>query len=299
LSGCVIALLGLLWLAPPLASAAELTVVAGEGESLKALAERLYGNPGLARSLALLNERDAPLEPGDVVRLPFADEHTAVEGDTWDGLAKRYWGDAARGPALATLMDSDAPAAGETVLVPALLPYEIQAGQTFAAISRLMFDTSSWASALATLNGVDPRSLHPGQIVQVPVLTQVPGPDSIELAPDVPAAPELPAVPQPVSAAPVPLTRRGEELDQAVATHDAGDFESALALLEGLREEMMEWGSYEQRHLLLSELVELYVAFERPSATCRTYRELRRLDPGLEWDDVRVSPKVIRMTRGC
>lgn len=278
---------GLLVLASA-AQAEDVSHLVREGDSFRSLAQHFYGREAYADSLRLYNEIPT-LTPGAVLRVPFAEDYTVQAGDTWSGLASRHWGNGSLFISLSELTPN-APKTlrtGQTLRIPALLPYRIGKGETLASLSRLVYDRSGQARALARLNEIaDPRSLRQGQIVRIPILK---------------LAPVEPPEPEPARVAPRPPLRSRylEAIQLGADAHAAGNFPFALAHFEGLRDEVIENGNSEEHALLLQQLTVLYVAFERPSDACQSYRELRRLEPGQTWDPEMTSPKIIRMTRGC
>jgi LysM repeat protein len=281
-------LLALSLLVAPGAQAKDLSHLVREGESFASLAKHFYGSESYADSLRLYNEIPI-LTAGTVLRVPFAEDYRVQAGDTWSGLASRHWGNGSLFISLSELAPN-APnrlRTGQIIRVPALIPYRMGKGETLASLSRLVYDRSGLASALARLNQIaDPRAIRTGQILRIPILA---------LAPETQAQPE----PQPVASPPPVRSRYLEAIQLGADAHAAGNFEFALAHFEELRDDVMESGNSAERATLLQQLTVLYVAFERPSDACQSFRELQRLEPGQTWDAELTSPKIIRMTRGC
>lgn len=267
------------------AAAGEIQHAVAAGETLAAIADRYYGEPELHRSLRLYNELEAgePAE-GATLRIPVASEHTWGSADTWPMLAREHWDDATRFDELRELAwgARGDPAPGEVLVLPALVPYRIREGDTLASLSRLAFGSGRHALILARLNQIDaPERVAVGAVILLPLPHLAPGARASG------------------SGARAEGQRYGEVLSAAGSALDAGDFDTALESLESIESPVAESGTWLDRVQLFEALIRAYVAFDRPSDACRAYRELRRADPGLRWDPDRVSPKVIRMTRGC
>ena len=290
------------------AGAAERSVTLAPGESLEQLAERLYGDPGRAAALRAHNKLPGgPLQPGATLEAPFSETVRVASGDSWSSLAKRHWGDGRRGRDLALIVRGDSAAklrAGSSIQVPVFVEERLGKGETLAALSRRHYGTSSRADLLTRVNGIrNARRLRVGAKIRVPVLL-------IETSPQVARAPEPPAPPRPDVAAPSPVPAPasasadgdgdfGALLYEAVGAYLDGSYDRALEELETLRPGVLESGQRGERELLLTNLVYLYVAFDRPDQACETFGELRTLDPQVQFDEDLVSPKIRRLVERC
>jgi hypothetical protein len=288
------------------AGAAERSVTLAPGESLEQLAERLYGDPGRAAALRAHNKLPGgPLQPGATLDAPFSETVRVAPGDSWSSLAKRHWGDGRRGRDLALVVRGDSAAklrAGSSIQVPVFVEERLEKGKTLAALSRRHYGTSSRADLLTRVNGIkNARRLRVGAKIRVPVVL-------IEASPQVARAPEPPAPPQPDVAAPspapapTPAPADGDFealLYEAVGAYLDGSYGRALEELETLRPGVLESGQRGERELLLTNLVYLYVAFDRPDQACETFGELRTLDPQVQFDEDLVSPKIRRLVERC
>jgi hypothetical protein len=282
------------------AGAAERSVTLAPGESLEQLAERLYGDPGRAAALRAHNRLPAgKLQPGTTLEAPFSETVRVARGDSWSSLAKRHWGDGRRGSDLALVARGDAAAklrAGSSVQLPVFVEERLGKGETLAALSRRHYGTSSRAELLTRVNGIkNARRLRVGAKIRVPVLL-------VEASPQAVQAPEPPVPPQPDVAAPSPEPGSGDFealLYEAVGAYLDGSYDRALEELETLRPGVLESGQPGEQELLLTNLVYLYVAFDRPDQACETFGELRSLDPQVQFDEDLVSPKIRRLIERC
>jgi LysM repeat protein len=277
------------------------------GETLGGLAQRYYGDPGLADLIAHHNGIKGSLKPGVELRLPSASRHEVASGESWNDLAARYWGDAAAGQSLARWCGADAataPAEGQVLTVPALVRHRIEPGETLVALSRRYYRNPEKAPDLARLNRVaNPKRLHAGAVVRLPFFGSVRPEYAVQAAPKArvatTAAKKQPAAPparrERKDVAAGPARRNGElgaELGGAVNAYLDGNFEDALARLEAQRTSVLASGSKEQRGLLLRYLVFSYVAFDRNDAACDAYSALQRSGADAELDPELVSPKI-------
>jgi hemolysin activation/secretion protein len=182
-------------------------------ESLDDIAAQYYGNARLGESLRLHNElASSDLSGVDSLRVPHATRHTVKSGDTWSSLAETHWGDANLAGNLWRLVGgSPRLDAGRVLEIPALIPVRLKSGETLASFSRLAYGRADRAVELARLNQVDdPRSLRPGTVVQIPILTFAPaGAETLAVEPQMAepqmAEPEMAPETQQRAALQVPL----------------------------------------------------------------------------------------------
>ena len=95
------------------------------------------------------------------------------------------------------------------------------------------------------------------------------------------------------------VLRAAGRSDEAVGAYLDGSYDRALEELETLRPGVLESGQRGEQELLLTNLVYLYVAFDRPNQACETFGELRTLDPQVQFDEDLVSPKIRRLVERC
>ena len=240
-----------------------------------------------------------PLQPGATLAAPFSETVRVARGDSWSSLAKQHWGDGRRGRDLALVARGDSAAklrAGSSIQLPVFVEERLGKGETLAALSRRHYGTSSRADLLARVNGIrNARRLRVGAKIRIPVLL-------IEASPQAVRAPEPPVPPRPDVAAPSPAPADGDFealLYEAVGAYLDGSYDRALEELETLRPGVLESGRRGEQELLLTNLVYLYVAFDRPDQACETFGELRTLDPQVQFDEDLVSPKIRRLVERC
>jgi hypothetical protein len=282
------------------AGAAERLVGLAPGESLEQLAERIYGDPMRAAVLRAHNRLPAgPPEPGAMLEAPVSETVWVGAGDSWSSLAKEHWGDARLARDLARLVSGDADAklpVGATIQLPVFVEERLGRGDTLAALSRRHYSTSARADLLLRVNGIrNARRLQVGAKIRVPVVLSEAG-----LQAEQPLGPPAPR--QPDVAAPAAAAAGGPfevPLRDAIHAYLEGSYDRALEELEELRPGVLANGSRQDQELLLSHLVYLYVAFDRPDRACETFSGLRRLDREIRFDEDLVSPKIRRLVERC
>jgi LysM repeat protein len=269
------------------------------GETLTQLAQRFYGDASFADVISQHNRLRGSLDPGVELRLPSASRHSVARGESWDDLAARYWGDASLGQELARWCGAKggAPESDGVVVVPALVSHRIAPGETLVALARRFYRDPTRAEELGRLNQVkDPRQLHSGRQLRIPLLATV--------AIDAPAEPvgsasetaDVASRPAP----PIPRPEFSADLMAAVNAYLDGDFEDALARLERERSRVLAEGSEQERTQLLRYLIFSYVAFDRDDAACDAFAALRKLADGSDMSDPElVSPKIQSVLGGC
>ncbi len=305
-TGLLRAVLALLFTAADV-RARELVHSLAQGETLRAAAERYYGDERWAESLALHNGLDprAALVAGQQIRIPLADLHEIGPDDSWALLAEQYWGDAGRHRELAELsgrLQAMLEPGGE-VRIPALIPLRIRPGESLAAVSRRIYGDPERADAIGRLNRLDhPELLEVGQLVRVPVLRldpeELPPPSLPEPAKFSAATARVPAVGSGAVEGPAAAPPVDPRLIEGIETYRAGQYAQALEILEALAGDQ-DFGDVADREALFRHLIFLYVAFERTPDACARLSELRRIHPEVGWDPAVTSPKVIDQLTRC
>lgn len=287
------------------------------GDTLGGLADRYYGDAGLADLIARHNGIRGAFKPGIELRLPSASQHEVARGESWNDLAARYWGEASSGQALARWCGSDgatSPTQGQVLTIPALVKHRLEPGETLVALARAFYRDPEKAGDIGRLNRIDdPKRLRAGTALRLPFFAIV-RPELASRAASKPASsPSAPASaaassassrasspPEDVAAAPM---RRDDalsmDLSGAVNAYLDGNFEDALARLEAQRVRVLASGSQDQRGLLLRYLIFSYVAFDRNDAACDAFAALRKSGDDAALDPELVSPKIRGVLGQC
>ncbi|MCZ6569335.1 MAG: LysM peptidoglycan-binding domain-containing protein [Deltaproteobacteria bacterium] len=284
-----------LLLASGLAAAGELRHEVQPDQTLGEISQLYYGDARYAEVIRCYNGLDSsPIRAQSQLSMPQLEQHTVTAGDSWSALALRYWGDASLHRELALYATGRSDAAlkvGQKLRIGPLISYRLASGDTLASVSRRFYGHPDRATALARLNRVKhPRRLQVGARVKVPIA-------ELGSAAAAPPSPE-PAVRVEVAAAPVP-DRFEAALQRALNTQLDGRYDDALEQLEALRPTILAEGSRSERVFLLEQLTFVYAAFDRDEDVCNGYRALLQLEPQLEWDGDRISPKILRLVARC
>lgn len=147
------------------------TVVAGD--TLSALALRLYGDADLYRLIATASDVADPnvINPGQRLIMPDFTRYTVVAGDTLSALASRFYGDAeldwliARASGVA---DPNVINPGQRLIIPDITRYTVVAGDTLSALARRFYGDTAFYPLIATVNGIaDPAVIDVGQVLVI------------------------------------------------------------------------------------------------------------------------------------
>ncbi len=303
------------------------------GDTWDALAERALGSANLGDELARLNGRapDAPLEPGDDVRLPAVTPYRIVAGDSLARISRRFYASPELAPLLArmnALANAGHVLVGRTIRVPIphvvqlkglesdpaasepqpADPAEEQNEEAYAASSVEPEPTAPTAPAAVESPPSDaaPVRLEATPAPRGPTKPLVAPPRSVPRAAPAPVAERavvaLPVNVPPVSAAPPAQPSAPEFAEALRAASNAyldGRYDAALASLEQLRSEVLARAAVAEQHTLLRQLAFVYVAYDRSTDACTAWRALRKLDGDTRLDPSDVSPKIRRVVSGC
>jgi phage tail protein X len=151
------------------------------GDTLPAIAERVYGRADYERILAAANglgDSGSPtLASGMRLEVPALGYRVAVRGDTWPELATRLLGAPQRANVLALANDSKpglSPVEGAELVVPYSLSVTItDGGELFASLAERFLGNRRRGAMLAQYNGLAEGVLATGRTVLVP-LTELP-----------------------------------------------------------------------------------------------------------------------------
>ncbi len=301
-------------LAQGMIEAAERRHTVAPGESISAIAKRYYGDVELATRLLAYNGRDGNLlHPGETLRIPYSDIHRVRSGDSWSVLSKRYVGNATNYAVVAELngMLAEKPLRpGEEIVFPVFLEHRLQRGETLAKLAHIYYGDERRGTLLQESNRLDdPRRLSVGETVRVPLLDfrLVPQP-KVEVVKKAKPAPKPPlpsadeATPKPaVASKPKPPAeppeRFNQELHDARALFQAGEFEKALERLEAIRTDVASASPAVERAEHARLLAFVYVAFDLSEKACEAYGSVETSVAELDPDQV--SPRIRSVLSDC
>ena len=262
-----------------------------EGDTLASIAERYYGEPTRENVLREANrvrsDEVDELVVGSWLIIPTVAFYEVLPEDTWRSIAVTLYGNADRAYALIDANDASRrvePDEGTELLVPYPLQHVIAPGETLAKIAK-------------TYMGDDPRSLRRlrrfnpgarierGRIVLVPIfdlrLVGVGRSEAKEAFTEAVGGGTARAVQQQVDAL----------LPSLIEQIRTGRFAEAVALANRLLG--MRRLTSSQTVTIQKELAVAYVALERADLAEAAFRRALSLQPNLELDSVRTSPRVL------
>ncbi len=262
-----------------------------EGDTLASIAERYYGDPTRESVLREANRlrADDPLGllPGSWVFIPTAAFYRVREDDTWRSIAAKLYGKEDRATTLIEANDANRrvePDVDAELLVPYPLRHVVAPGETLAKIAELYMGDDP--QALRRLRRFNPGArIERGRVVLVPL-------SELRLAGD--GRSEASAAFAQASGGGV-----SGEVQQKVDTLlpdlieqvQTGQFEEAVSLANRMLG--MRRLTSSQTVTIQKELAVAYVALERTDLAEASFRTALSLQPNLELDSVRTSPRVL------
>ena len=262
-----------------------------EGDTFASIAQRYYADPTREAVLREANRMKGAAEdglvPGSWIFVPTVTFYRVEKGETWRSIAARFYGKEARA---ATLIDANKgsrrvdPDEGAELLVPYPLRHIVTPGETLAKIAKLYMPSSP--ASLKRIRQFNPgASIERGQVVLVPlfdlllagegraeasaVFAQAAGGGAAKLAQDEVET----SIPE--------LIREVREAEFAEAVALGNRLLGATSLTSS------------QAVTIQKELAVAYVALDRADLAEASFRAALALQPNLELDTVRTSPRVL------
>ena len=158
------------------ASGGEKVHSVSSGDSASSIAAKYYGDVALGDFLLLYNGRTGTvIHAGEKLKVPYCDVHRVGKGDTWSSLATKHLEKTQAHPVVAALNGFAAGAAlpaGESIVIPVVLSYQLGRGEALASIAERFYGDPDRADLLQVFNDVgDPRRLSVGETVKVPLVS--------------------------------------------------------------------------------------------------------------------------------
>ena len=282
--------LGALFVSAPAAAQAIYSHPIQAGDTLASIAERYYGDP--TRELVLreanrMRSEDAPLVAGSWLLIPAATYYQVQSGDTWKSIAAALYGSEDRASALIDANDASRrrePDPGTELLVPYPLRHVVAPGETLAKIAALYLGDDP--QGLKRLRRFNPGArVERGRVVLVPLaglrLVGEGRADARDAFEQAAGAGASRAVQQEIETL----------MPQLIQLGQLGKFEEAVALANRMLG--MRRLTSSQTVTIQKELAVAYVALERSDLAEASFRTALSLQPNLELDSVRTSPRVL------
>jgi LysM repeat protein len=262
-----------------------------EGDTHASIAQRYYGDPTREAVLREANRMKGlgvnGLLPGSWIFVPMVTFYRVGEDETWKSLAARFFGREARA---ATLIEANKgnrrfePDEGAELLVPYPLRHVVSPGETLAKIAKMYMPDSPLSLKRIRRFNAGAR-IERGQVVLVPLFDlRLAGEGRIEAS----AAFAHAAGGGAAKAAQDEVESSLPELIQQVKK---AEFAEAVSL--GNRLLGTQSLTSTQVVTIQKELAVAYVALERIDLAEASFRAALALQPNLELDTVRTSPRVL------
>jgi phage tail protein X len=262
-----------------------------EGDTLASIAQRYYGDPTreavLRESNRMKAAGESALLPGTWLFIPVVTFYRTGPNETWKSIAARFYGNEVRAAVLIEANGGNRrvqPDAGAELLVPYPLRHLVAPGETLGTIAKLYLPDSP--ASLKRLRQFNPGArIERGRVVIVPLSDlRLAGEGRTEASEAFIRAAGGGAAKQAqdeVEASLPELIRQVEEARFAEAVAMGNRLLGAQSLTST------------QAVTIQKELGVAYVALERGDLAEASFRSALALQPNLELDTVRTSPRVL------
>lgn len=261
------------------------------GDTYASIAQQYYGDPSKEAVLREANfkqrDEDGALTPGSWVFIPTVSYYTVKPGDTWASIANALYGAENRASVLIAANRGSRrtpPIVGEEILVSYPLRYVVEPNETYAKIaSRFIGDDSKGPRRVRRFNPGIP--LQKGQVLLVPIQDLVLSAEVRERTSEAFSR----------AAGGGGARDRQQEVDeqlpQLIGLVKNGAYAEAVAL--GNR--FLAGGGLLSTQVVTIQkaLAVAYVALGRDDLAVAAFRAALTLQPNLELDTVRTSPRVL------
>ncbi len=275
-------------------AAAGFTHIVRQGETVAAIAERMYGRVELERLVVHVNgldgRRGATLVAGMRLEVPAVGHYKVLPGDSWQSIAEELLGTRKRGDALAQFNKAKPwlkPAAGRELTVPYNVRYVARRGDTTESVAYRFLGRRDRAWMIATYNGLRRAQLRQGEVIVVPVMR-------LQLTPEGRSAARLAGAlvrGESGGQALAAQRRASGELPQLAAEVRRGRYVEALTRGAGLL--AGEALSEPQLAAVYRLMTETYAALGARGLAATACANWREHEPTMVLDPIDVSPKII------
>jgi nucleoid-associated protein YgaU len=261
------------------------------GDTLASIAQRYYGDPTREAVLREANRMKSAGEngllPGSWLFIPMVTFYRVGPDETWKSISARFYGDTGRATALIEANEGNRrvqPDEGAELLVPYPLRHVVAPGETLAKIAKLYMPDSP--TSLKRLRQFNPGArIERGRVVLVPLSDlRLAGEGRAEASEAFIRAAGGGAAKQAQDEVEASLPELIEQVHEA-------RFAEAVAM--GNRLLGAQGLTSTQAVTIQKELGVAYVALERVDLAEASFRAALALQPNLELDTVRTSPRVL------
>jgi LysM repeat protein len=262
-----------------------------EGDTLASIAQRYYGDPTreavLREANRMRGEADDGLVQGSWLFIPMVSFHRVEKDETWRSIATRFYGKPARAAALIEANQASRrvqPDQGAELLVPYPLRHVVAPGETLAKIAKAYMPDSP--VSLRRLKQFNPGArIERGKVVLVPLfdlrLAGEGRSQASEAFSRASGGGEAKAAQDEIETSLPELIRQVREAEFAEAVALGNRLLGARSLTST------------QAVTIQRELGVAYVALDRGDLAQASFRAALALQPNLELDTVRTSPRVL------
>jgi hypothetical protein len=274
------------------------THIVGQGDTLAAIAERMYGKIQYEKLLVAANGLDARggsgIVPGMRLEVPSVSHYRIARGDSWADLAERLLGDDSRADVLA-MSNGSSPwlpcEEGAQILVPYNLTIIVTEADTIVNLAYRYLGNTDKAWMLTHYNGLNKAELRRGAVVLVPLT-------DLDLTAEGRQAADLSALRTQSEAEGqqrAEQQRVRAELPALLADVRQGRYVDAVR--RGNRFLAVTTLTREQLATIHRQLVEAYVALDASGLAASACTSWFKFDPHAQLDPVLLSPKIIAACR--
>ena len=262
-----------------------------DGDTLASIAQRYYADPtreAILREANHLRGAEAKtLVPGSWIFIPTVTYYRVQDGDTWNSIGMKLYGDAARGQALVAANKANRrkqPDPGEELVVPYPLLHVVGANETVPKIAKLYLGGGQVAARRIRRFNPEVR-IERGVTILVPVY-------DLKLSDEGRAA-TTEAFSRAAGGGEDKTRQQmvNERIPKLIRNVREGAYAEAVAV--GNRLLGMGKLSSSQVVTIRKELAVAYVALDREDLAVRAFSAALKLQPNLELDTVRTSPRVL------
>ena len=262
-----------------------------EGDTLASIAQRYYGDPTREAVLREANRMKGPsangLVPGGWIFIPMVAFHHVGKDETWKSIAARFLGRETRA---ATLIEANSgnrrvePDEGAELLIPYPLRHVVSPGETLTKIAKMYMPDSPVSLKRIRQFNAGAR-IERGQVVLVPLFDlRLAGEGRTE-------ASEAFTLAAGGGAAKAAQDEVESSLPELIEQVQNAKFAEAVSL--GNRLLGTQSLTSTQVVTIQKELAVAYVALERTDLAEASFRVALAMQPNLELDTVRTSPRVL------
>jgi LysM repeat protein len=258
---------------------------AKKGDTLELVAAEYYGSRRFVILIMSVNKMDhnAKLSRGQKLRMPIPRPVTAAIGDTWKALAEQYLGTERRAKFLAAFngrSETESLPAGTQLFIPYHMEYTAESSVKLSNLALTFLFDRNLATLLKDYNFLDRSILAKGEVIIIPIATQVSASKLPQLDAESSARRETRAQTQDVTSRALPKARKAWR---------AGDYAGVKGELASIESGYLDTAQAVELLLLLGSA---HVAFDDKELAINDFRKALARDSTVKLSAYRYSPKI-------